>query len=155
MSEVIFKRGPKSELPQEASSDSLLFTIDTGQMYMGGGEGSDLIELTSLLVYGSEEELPGAGQEEKLYLVLDGPSLYVWDNNEDQYIAVGPEGPELGGEIPSGGEQGQILVRKEEEYQADWKDLEAESVSYDNSDSGLSADNVQDAIEELYSMANS
>ena len=157
MAEVIFKRGEKEQLPQEASSDSLLFTIDTGQMYMGAGEGSDLIELTSLHVCANESELPGVGQKEKLYLVLEGPGLYVWDEGEEEYVSVGPEGEEeeLGGEIPTGGSEGQVLVRQEEEYEAAWEDLEAESVSYDDSESGLGATSVQAAIEELYNQINS
>ena len=155
MAEVIFKRGEKAQLPQEASSDSLLFTIDTGQMYMGAGEGSDLIELTSLHVCANESELPGVGQKEKLYLALEGPGLYVWDDSEGQYVAVEPEGLELGGEIPTGGSKGQVLVRQEEEYEAAWEDLEAESISYDDSESGLGATSVQAAIEELYNQINS
>ena len=59
---------------------------------------------------------------------------------------TGPAGPG----IAIGGTVGQILIKNgASDYLTAWADNEAESVSYDNTDSELTADNVQEAIDEI------
>ena len=57
----------------------------------------------------------------------------------------------LGGEVmPSGGSAGQVLKKDSgTDYDADWGDIDASEVGYDNTTSGLTADDVQEAIDEL------
>ena len=57
----------------------------------------------------------------------------------------------LGGEVmPSGGSAGQVLKKASgTDYDAGWDNISASEVGYDNTGSGLTADDVQEAIDEL------
>ncbi len=55
----------------------------------------------------------------------------------------------LTGNLPSGGFTHQVLAKASEDaYDTEWETPAAENLSYDNTDSGLMAENVQDAIDE-------
>ena len=65
---------------------------------------------------------------------------------------AGPQGPEgpAGVGIAQGGTQGQFLKKAGAgDYLTEWGDIAADEVSYDNTDSGLEADNTQEAIDSL------
>ena len=65
---------------------------------------------------------------------------------------AGPQGPEgpAGVGIARGGTQGQFLKKAGAgDYLTEWGDIAADEVSYDNTDSGLEADNTQEAIDSL------
>ena len=71
--------------------------------------------------------------------------------------ATGPQGPQgpqgpAGEGVPSGGSTGQFLTKDSStDYDTSWTNLDASDVSYDNTVSGMTATDVQDAVTELKS----
>lgn len=71
----------------------------------------------------------------------------------DASTVPGPQGPEgpAGPGIASGGSVGQILYKNGAgDYLTDWEDLTGDIVSYDNTSTGMTADDVQEAVDELH-----
>jgi len=68
--------------------------------------------------------------------------------------ATGPQGPQgpAGEGVPSGGSTGQFLTKDSAtDYDTSWTNLDASKVSYDNTSSGMTATDVQEAVDELKS----
>lgn len=81
--------------------------------------------------------------------VMDGT-----DGTDGQDGSPGPQGPQgqPGAGVPEGGTVGQILTKAAAvDYDTEWMDNEAAAVDYDNTQSGLAADNVQAAVDEINS----
>lgn len=81
-----------------------------------------------------------------------GISFDVMDGIDGQDGSPGPQGPQgqPGAGVPEGGTVGQILTKASAvDYDSEWMDNEAAAVDYDNTQSGLAADNVQAAVDEI------
>lgn len=81
-----------------------------------------------------------------------GISFDVMDGIDGQDGSPGPQGPQgqPGAGVPEGGTVGQILTKASAvDYDSEWMDNEAVAVDYDNTQSGLAADNVQAAVDEI------
>ena len=79
--------------------------------------------------------------------VMDGV-----DGTDGQDGSPGPQGPQgqPGAGVPEGGAVGQILTKASAvDYDTEWMDNEASAVDYDNTQSGLAADNMQAAVDEI------
>ena len=67
---------------------------------------------------------------------------------------TGPQGPQgpAGEGVPTGGSAGQVLVKDSAtDYDTSWTSLDASDIPYDNTTSGMTATDVQDAVSELKS----
>lgn len=67
---------------------------------------------------------------------------------------TGPQGPQgpAGEGVPSGGSAGQVLIKDSAtDYDTSWTSLDASDIPYDNTTSGMTATDVQDAVSELKS----
>ena len=68
--------------------------------------------------------------------------------------ATGPQGPQgpAGEGVPTGGSAGQVLIKDSAtDYDTSWTSLDASDIPYDNTTSGMTATDVQDAVSELKS----
>mgnify|MGYP002522129925 CR=1 FL=1 len=68
--------------------------------------------------------------------------------------ATGPQGPQgpAGEGVPTGGSAGQFLIKDSAtDYDTSWTTLDASDIPYDNTTSGMTATDVQDAVSELKS----
>ena len=68
--------------------------------------------------------------------------------------ATGPQGPQgpSGEGVPTGGSAGQVLIKDSAtDYDTSWSTLDASDIPYDNTTSGMTATDVQDAVSELKS----
>ena len=66
--------------------------------------------------------------------------------------ATGPQGSQgpAGEGVPTGGSSGQVLVKDSAtDYDTSWSTLDASDIPYDNTTSGMTATDVQDAVTEL------
>ena len=82
----------------------------------------------------------------------EGPQGPKGDTGETG--ATGPQGPQgpAGEGVPSGGSTGQFLTKDSAtDYDTSWTNLDASKVSYDNTSSGMTATDVQEAVDELKS----
>ena len=123
------------------------FTGQTGSAGPAGSDGySPEVTVTSITgghrVNITDESHP-LGQN---FDVMDGI-----DGSDGSPGATGPEGP-AGPGVPSGGVRSQFLMKSgDADYLTEWSDLPvvaAEDVTYDNTDSGLTATDVQAAVDE-------
>ena len=67
---------------------------------------------------------------------------------------TGPQGPQgpAGEGVPTGGSTGQVLVKDSAtDYDTSWTTIDASDIPYDNTTSGMTATDVQDAVTELKS----
>lgn len=125
MSKVQFKRGLKAQIPMNSSLDTLLFSLDTNELFMGRGVGNPLALIGSVY-YGYDNLVDlqlksPIGIVGKLYLTEDA-KLYTYIDGMYQLVA---------------GSSGDI------------SSFEADKVTYDNTASTLISTNAQTAINEL------
>ena len=127
MSEVIFKRGLKENLPASAADGTLLFTTDTGEVFMGKGEGQDLLRFSNIEIYDTEEDLPGTGEQHRLYVTRQG-DLFCWDGEYRKLEAeMDPDSlPDYLGE----GDPGQILVKLEDFVNYQESEVDTTTIKY-------------------------
>lgn len=124
MANVQFLQGNKASLPNSAPTTALLFTTDSGEIFKGQGSGKGLLSFGSVL-YGFtnlddlQAKVP-QGITGKLYL-CENATLYTFNNGVYSLVAGSAE-------ITS---------------------FEASKVMYDNSTSGLVANNIQEATNEI------
>lgn len=120
MTNLRILQGLKADLPSSATVGSLLFTTDTGEIFKGNGEGQPLTTYADVLY----------GYVDLADLQSKNPNipgkLYLTDDNKLYTLTNGT-------------------------YTAlsDAMDINSGQIDFDNADTGLTAETVEDAIKEL------
>lgn len=97
MGQVRFKKGTYNLLPAEDTEDSILFTTDTHELFMGMGTGNELIKISDIETYATANDFPAEGHVGKIYVDLSTLKLYTnngavfqlaWDSHNHENFAV-------------------------------------------------------------------
>lgn len=120
MTNLRILQGLKADLPSSATVGSLLFTTDTGEIFKGNGEGQPLTAYTDVLY----------GYADLADLQSKNPNIQgkLYLTNDDKLYTL------------SNGEYKAL---------SDAMDIDSGQIDFDNTDTGLTAETVEDAIKEL------
>lgn len=90
------KYAAKADLPTSASSDTIIFTTDTKEFFLGKGLRGGLEPFSSIEMYSSIAEFPAGGVESRIYLDQGSSSIYFYAEGRYRQIGTGdgvrPEG---------------------------------------------------------------
>lgn len=157
----------------------LKFTTDTKELFIGDGTDNILINkdiytkteidsqnalkadlvsgkipasqlpsyVDDVLEFAKLSDFPAVGQSDTIYIAIDTNKTYRWGGSE--YVPIGSD-LALGETSGSAyrGDKGKIAYDHSQE-QGNPHATESKDIDYDNSESGLESDKVQDAIDEL------
>lgn len=85
------KTGRADNLPDSESESTFIFTEDTNELFMGGGNGKKLQKVSDVISVATETELPAKGVVDRLYTVLDTKALKIWNGSEYVVLSQGVE----------------------------------------------------------------
>ena len=80
------KYGKSVALPDSEVHSVLIYTEDTGELFIGMGGGQPLKKLSNSLVFPTINDFPAPGVKQRLYVAEDTKSLYFWDGAQYQMI---------------------------------------------------------------------
>ena len=80
-----FKRGNKSDLPQEAAAGEPLVTLDTGELYIGMGVGQALKKVSDIVLSTTE---PGPEDQNKMWIDQTTNIAKAYKNGSWQVVAT-------------------------------------------------------------------
>ena len=92
LSNAEIKRGNAATLPLYDDSYALVYTEDTGELFMTLGRGSTVRKLSDTVLYSSVNDFPARGVKNRLYIAEDSKSLHFWDGSAYQSVSGGEGG---------------------------------------------------------------
>ena len=89
---AILKYGKSTNLPESESANVLIFTNDTGELFMGQGTGKELASLDKVLFFEKSELFPAPGEPNYLYVDKANKGVYIWMENHYEKLTGGEGG---------------------------------------------------------------
>lgn len=84
------KYGKTKALPKNEVHSILMYTEDTGELFMGMGGSSPIKKLSDVVVLPTVNDLPAPGVTDRLYIAQETNTMHYWDGA--QYQTIGAAG---------------------------------------------------------------
>lgn len=117
----ILKYGTSNSLPDNEEASVMIFTQDTGEIYIGNDEGKKLKRVSDVVVGKTANDFPVPGLSEKLYVSETEKAIFFWTGTEYQLlggagatISITPKVFVLNAqtEFPANGDEGALYIDK-------------------------------------------
>ena len=82
------KTGKKKFLPEREAASTMIYTQDTGEIFIGGGGSSPIRKLSEIKTLNTINELPAAGVEDRLYVAKETGSIHYWNGTEYKTLGL-------------------------------------------------------------------
>ncbi len=80
------KYGRAIAVPKTENHEVMIFTEDTGELFIGQGSSVPIKKLSSVRMFDSVKELPMLGVKDCLYIAMESNSMHFWDGKKYQVL---------------------------------------------------------------------